>query len=83
MRIPSTTVWLDSDIKSDVCAEPTKITRELSVLRVEYLSALPSYWPVPREATAFVVDLHDPRYDLYDKNGQRLSPDALIKNKVS
>jgi len=51
---------------------------------VEYISDLPSYWPVPRNTKrAYVVDLSDPKYNVYDKNGRLMTVDALIKNAVS
>ncbi|KAL0948752.1 hypothetical protein HGRIS_008885 [Hohenbuehelia grisea] len=81
IRIPSTTVWMDPGLASDVCEESTKITREVTVDRVEYLSEIPSVWPVFRTKTAVVVDLRDSKFDFRDKHGDLLSADALIKNK--
>jgi hypothetical protein len=60
------------------------INRQTKVQRVEYLTDLPSYWPVPRIPTAYVVDLRDPKFDYYDADGELLDlrADTLIRNKV-
>ena len=39
--------WLDDTISSTVKQGPIKITRQCKVDAVEYISDLPSYWPVP------------------------------------
>ncbi len=51
--------------------------------RVEYLNQLPALWPILEQPTAFILDLRDPRYNLYDKDGNLHRVDALVKNKVS
>lgn len=78
----STTDWQDPHIVSEAINQSTKITRETKVERVEYLTAIPSYWPVPRIPTAYVLDLRDSKFDFVDENGVALTADALIKNKV-
>ena len=75
--------WLDDNISSTVKRGPIKITRQCTVDAMEYISVLPSYWPVPRNPQAYVVDLSDPKFDVYDKNGRLMTVDALIKNAVS
>ena len=75
--------WLDDGILSTVKQGPIKITRQCTVDAVEYISDLPTYWPVPRNKRAYVVDLSDPKFDVYDKNGRLMTVDALIKNAVS
>jgi hypothetical protein len=75
--------WLDDGISSTVKQGPIKITRQCTVNAVEYISDLPSYWPVPRNKRAYVVDLSDPKFNIYDKNGRLMTVDALIKNAVS
>ena len=75
--------WLDDNISSTVKEGPIKITRQCTVDAVEYISELPSYWPVPRNPRAYVVDLSDPKFDIYDKSGRLMTVDALIKNSVS
>ncbi|KAJ7271831.1 hypothetical protein C8J57DRAFT_1507735 [Mycena rebaudengoi] len=68
----SATVWHDTDIISMAIHGPAKINRQTKVERVEYLTGLPSYWPVPRIPTAYVVDLRDPKFDYYDGDGEVL-----------
>jgi len=78
---PISSNWLDDSILSTVKQGPM-ITRQCKVDTVEYLSDLPSYWPVPRNKRAYVVDLSDPKFNVYDKNGKLMMVDALIKNAV-
>ncbi|KAL0952236.1 hypothetical protein HGRIS_006526 [Hohenbuehelia grisea] len=80
-RRPSDTVWLDTSLSSDVLHVCTQIMRELTVEMVEFLSTLPSSWPIPRVPTAYVIDLSDPAFLIHDKKGAVYSVDALIKNK--
>jgi hypothetical protein len=75
--------WLNDNITSTVKQGPIKITRQCTVDAVEYISDLPSYWPVPQSKRAYVVDLSDPKFNVYDKNGRLMTVDALIKNAVS
>ena len=75
--------WLDDNISSTVKQGPIKITRQCTADATEYISELPSYWPVPPNPRAYVVDLSDPKFDVYDKNGRLMTVDALIKNAVS
>lgn len=79
----STTVWTDSDLISHAIEKRFKVTKELQVDRVEYLNEIPSVWPVLKEATAFIVDLRDPKFAVF-KDGETVpvTPDFLIKNKV-
>ncbi|KAF8161444.1 hypothetical protein B0H34DRAFT_840756 [Crassisporium funariophilum] len=77
---PSSSHWLDENILSAAKQGPFKITRQCTVEVVESLSELPSYWPVPREKRAYVLDLSDPKFNLYEKNGKLMTVDALIKN---
>ncbi|KAG6913688.1 hypothetical protein DXG01_005156 [Tephrocybe rancida] len=79
--IPSNTVWDDPDFTSTVLVQEARITTSLTVQRLEYLTEIPSLWPIPQEPTAFVLNLHDPKFQIYDKEGKLFSPDALIKNK--
>jgi hypothetical protein len=78
----SATQWLDPEIESHVSDHPRRLNRQLLVERVEYLSDIPTYWPVPRQRTAYILDLRDPKFDVYNDKGEMLSMDALIKNKV-
>lgn len=70
--------WLDAEIESQISNQPW----QLQVDRVEYLSHIPTYWPVPHQRTAYTVDLRDPEFDVFNHNGELLSADMLIKNKV-
>ncbi|KAF8909313.1 hypothetical protein CPB84DRAFT_1703009 [Gymnopilus junonius] len=72
--------WLDKEVTSTVEVGLFKITREVTVDCIEYLSALPSYWPVPRDNRAYLIDLSSPKFDLKDKHGKLLPVDTLIKN---
>jgi hypothetical protein len=78
------TNWQDPSIVSRVVynGEPISVTRQLKVERIEVLEGLPSVWPVPRIATAYLVDLRAPEFDVAE-NGKPFTVDGLIKNKVS
>lgn len=45
---PISSNWLDDSILLTVKQGPIKITRQCKVDAVEYLSDLPSYWPIPQ-----------------------------------
>ncbi|KAJ6609978.1 hypothetical protein B0H10DRAFT_1954167 [Mycena sp. CBHHK59/15] len=74
-------VWEDPEISLSVLIGDFEITKEVYVQRIEYLSDIPSIWPVPCIATAFVVDLKDPKFEFWNDEGDLYSVDALIKNK--
>ncbi|KAJ7440019.1 hypothetical protein FB451DRAFT_1415381 [Mycena latifolia] len=74
-------VWYDTNIISRAIDGLAHINRQTKVERVEYLNDLPSYWPVPRVPTAYVVDLRDPKFDFLDSDGELLRADALILDK--
>ena len=80
---PLDTQWLDPDVTSRISDKPRCLNWQLLVERIEYVTGLPSYWPIPQVKTAYIVDLSDPQYNIYDGNGKLLTVDALIKNKVS
>ncbi|KAJ6475510.1 hypothetical protein C8R45DRAFT_1102787 [Mycena sanguinolenta] len=61
-------------------SDTLKVTTEVTVDRVEYLTDLPSLYPIAETPTAFVVDLQDPKSHI-TKKGALCSADALIKNK--
>jgi hypothetical protein len=89
----SGTIWTDSDVMSLAVEGAFQVTKEVQVDRVEYLTDIPSVWPIPKLPTAFILDLRDDRKYLLHKNlkpgsidtrTQTLAtPDFLIKNKVS
>jgi hypothetical protein len=80
----SGTVWTDSEIKSFVLEGDLQVTTELWVKRVEYLSEIPYTFPIPKVATAFIIDLQDEKFLIptseSDPTPRRI--DALIKSKV-
>lgn len=76
-------IWLDSDIESTVKTGHFQLTRQRHVDILEFLTDLPSYWPIPRDRRAYIIDLSDPKYNITDKHGKLLTVDALIKNAVS
>ena len=80
---PSDTDWQDSNITSLVIDGKVRITSSVTVDQIEYLTVIPSLWPIPRISTAFVLDLCDSKFLIFDKKGKLLTPDALIKNKVN
>ena len=38
------------------------------VVRMEYLSEVPTGFPVPRKSPAFVIELSDPKFNIFDDN---------------
>jgi len=79
----SNTVWLDVDVTSTVEYDKTQITRQCVVDAVEYVSGLPSYWPIPQDRRAYMLDLSNPTFKVKDKTGKLKTVDFLIKNQVS
>ncbi|KII84400.1 hypothetical protein PLICRDRAFT_32429 [Plicaturopsis crispa FD-325 SS-3] len=76
------TNWHDPVIQSTVVVGYAKVTRQVHVDRVEYLNELPSYWPVPRVPTAFILDLSDPKFAVEVNDSEEIcTPDWLVKNK--
>ena len=80
----SGTVWTDSVITSFVIEGDLQVTAELWVKRVEYISEIPYIFPIPKVATAFIVDLQDEKFLVpkSESNPTPRRPDALIKSKV-
>ena len=78
------TDWQDPRIVSRIVynGEPIAVTRQLKVEQIEVLEGLPSVWPVPRIATAYLVDLRAPEFDV-EENGKTFTVNGLVKNKVS
>ena len=58
----SGTVWTDSVITSFVIEGDLQVTAELWIKHVEYLSEIPYIFPIPKVATAFIVDLQDEKF---------------------
>jgi hypothetical protein len=76
------TDWCNPNITSWVLVGKTQIMTKLCIQCIEYLTEIPSVWPIPRVLTTFILDLHDPKYGIADTPGKLYQPDALIKNKV-
>ncbi|KAJ7719563.1 hypothetical protein B0H16DRAFT_1795087 [Mycena metata] len=74
----SETEWYNPDIISRVIIGPAEINRQNKVGRVEYLTEIPSYFPVFREPTAIVIDMRHEKFNFYDTDGVLLEPDTLI-----
>ena len=83
-NIVSDTAWEDSPgVISYEIQQSFHVTKDTQVESVEYLNELPAIWPVPRRPTAYIVDLQDPKFRIYNENGILRRVDALLKNKVS
>ncbi|KAJ7265302.1 hypothetical protein C8J57DRAFT_1230303 [Mycena rebaudengoi] len=82
---PSNTVWLNKDVSSEVYipAEPFSVTINCKVVRIERVRGVPSEYPVPRVATAYIVDFRAilDRYRV--KDGNVMTLDMIWKDKVS
>lgn len=79
----SETIWHDSNgLTSRIIKKKLQITSNVEVDKLEYLSELPSMYPIPRDRTAYLVDLRDPKFMIYDTKGKLYTPDALMKDKV-
>ncbi|KAJ7203392.1 hypothetical protein C8J57DRAFT_1101243 [Mycena rebaudengoi] len=78
----SDTIWADDYIKSFVQVGTFRITPKVTVRRQEYITEIPSAWPVFRETTAIHLDLSNPKFNIKNKLTTELhSPDYLIYNK--
>ncbi|KAJ7741845.1 hypothetical protein B0H16DRAFT_1861601 [Mycena metata] len=69
----SETEWYNPDIISRVIIGPAEINRQNKVRRVEYLTEIPSYFPVFREPTAIVIDMRHEKFNFYDTDGNQES----------
>ncbi|KAJ7126314.1 hypothetical protein C8R44DRAFT_734191 [Mycena epipterygia] len=70
--------WLDEGVSSEVChfPQPIKVLDRTKVSHVERVTGLPSQFPIPPEATAFLIDVtHIPNLDL------ETTIDALLKDQ--
>ncbi|KAJ6579311.1 hypothetical protein B0H10DRAFT_1962985 [Mycena sp. CBHHK59/15] len=76
----SDTIWQDEQISSFVHINQFRVTKDVTVQRVEYLSEIPSIWPIPETPTAFVVNLQDPKFEITDNAGNLYTVDTLIKS---
>lgn len=82
VAIVSDTYWPDN-ITSFVRIGNFRITQKVKVERIEYLSALPSIFPVFRMPTAIVIDLSDPKFEIVDpKTGNLKTLDSMVRDAV-
>ncbi|KAJ7669620.1 hypothetical protein B0H14DRAFT_3178725, partial [Mycena olivaceomarginata] len=58
----SDTLWADPEILSFVRIGDLRVTTEVTVQRMEYLTEFASLYPIPDVATAFVIYAEDPRF---------------------
>ncbi|KAF7372385.1 hypothetical protein MVEN_00098900 [Mycena venus] len=67
----SSTRWLDEGVSSEVCHFPQaiKVSERTRVSHVERVTGLPSQFPIPREATAFLINV---------TNIPNLDPDTTV-----
>ncbi|KAJ6587751.1 hypothetical protein B0H10DRAFT_1954453 [Mycena sp. CBHHK59/15] len=79
--VESDTVWQDP-ITSYVRTGNFDITQKIKNVKcIEYVSELPSIYPMYRDQTVIVVDLSDPKFNIEDpKTGQLYTVDYLIRN---
>ncbi|KAK6971931.1 hypothetical protein R3P38DRAFT_3139358 [Favolaschia claudopus] len=73
---------LNPELASSAWIGHHRVTQRITVERIEYLNGLPSIFPIPKTPTAFVINLHDPAFEILDeRTGQFYALDALIGNK--
>jgi hypothetical protein len=80
----SDTVWLDPLVASMFCVVNASFTSDARTFieRIEYLSEIPSALPVlPR--TALVINLSDPKYNIFDDTGNLIPAEMLVSDQVS
>jgi hypothetical protein len=59
-----------------------RLTQEVTVQRIEYLTEFASLYPVLEIPTAIVIDAQAAKFDFKNKHGKLRTVDAIIKNKV-
>ncbi|KAJ7798865.1 hypothetical protein B0H14DRAFT_3156736 [Mycena olivaceomarginata] len=74
----SDTAWLNEELSSRVRIREFQVTAEVTIERVEYLTKLPSLYPISEMPTAFVIDRQDPKFNI-TKNRTMYTVEALIK----
>ncbi|KAJ7737995.1 hypothetical protein B0H16DRAFT_1762096 [Mycena metata] len=67
----SSTVWLDEGVSSKVChfSPPLEVSKRTRVSHIECVTGLPSQFPIPSQATAFLIDV---------TNIPHLNPDSTV-----
>jgi hypothetical protein len=81
---PSETVWLDAGVSSDVYIpeDPFPVTSNCKVVHIERVHGVPSQFPVPRIATAYILDFRAVRDSYQDKDGTVMPLDAILRDQV-
>ncbi|KAJ7076596.1 hypothetical protein B0H15DRAFT_805590 [Mycena belliarum] len=82
--VRSDTVWLDEDVWSEVYIPPYPfpITKNQKVRRIERVHGIPSQFPVPRVATAYLVNFSSSRDAYTGDDGEVSKLDKILKEKV-
>ncbi|KAJ6555921.1 hypothetical protein B0H19DRAFT_1292773 [Mycena capillaripes] len=77
---PSDTHWMDPGISSMAMNIHHELTADICshVERLEFLTEIPTFWPVPRVPTVFIVDLSHAKWD---RALAKHTTDMLIKYK--
>ncbi|KAJ6595992.1 hypothetical protein B0H10DRAFT_2441980, partial [Mycena sp. CBHHK59/15] len=80
---PSETIWLDAGVSSDVYVpeDPFPVTSNCKVVRIERVHGVPSQFPVPRIATAYILDFRAVRDSYQDKGGTVMPLDAILRDQ--
>ncbi|KAJ7875168.1 hypothetical protein B0H14DRAFT_2568937 [Mycena olivaceomarginata] len=80
---PSETVWLDAGVSSDVYIpeDSFPVTSNCKVVRIERVHGVPSQFPVPRIATAYILDFRAVRDSYQDKDGTVMPLDAILRDQ--
>ena len=80
--VESDTHWED-DITSFVRIGLFRITQKVKVQRIEYLTELPSIFPIFRTPTAIIIDMSDPKFEIVDpRTGELITLDSLVRDAV-
>ncbi|KAF7310153.1 hypothetical protein MIND_00388700 [Mycena indigotica] len=78
--LPTTCIWQRGiNAKGAAALHSIKITRELSVDNIIRLNAAPKTWTVPRDSSAYLLDVSATPEVLVTRRGKRQTIDAYIK----
>ncbi|KAJ6531691.1 hypothetical protein B0H10DRAFT_2150184 [Mycena sp. CBHHK59/15] len=80
---PSETIWLDAGVSSDVYVpeDPFPVTSNCKVVRIERVHGVPSQFPVPQIATAYILNFRAVRDSYQDKGGTVMPLDAILRDQ--
>ncbi|KAE9398665.1 hypothetical protein BT96DRAFT_939946 [Gymnopus androsaceus JB14] len=83
--VPADTVWLKADDVISEVLEPMRsyqlTARRLRVERIEKIIGWPSYIPVPRVSTAYIIDLSGPEHAHLKGSIAKLLAKHMVKHK--